>query len=83
MFNNWNLKKHILMSSIISIGVAIFTFLVLKPISLASSIGIISATDKNGPSAIYTNFGLNVVIVLSLLTFVLGLSSYKFIKDRD
>ena len=80
MFNNWNLKKHILMSSIISVCVAVFTFLVLKPVSLASSIGIITAVDKNGPSAIYTNFGFNLVVVLSLLTFVFLMSSYNLVK---
>lgn len=83
MFNNWSLKKHFLGSSLISFSVGLFVYLLIKPSNSVSAVGIIISKD---PSAIYnylgTDFGFNLVIVISLLVFIFAMNSYKFLNDK-
>lgn len=83
MFDKWNLRKHILGSSLLSFSVGLFVYFLIKPSNLSSTIGIITG---EGLSAIYahleTNFGFHLVIVISLLVFIFAMNCYKLLKDK-
>ena len=77
MFNNWNIVKHTSMSVIFSLAIGLISYFIIKPDNSSSSIGIIGG---EGPTAIYTNFGFDTVINISIGVFILTMISYKLIK---
>lgn len=77
MFNNWNIVKHTSMSVIFSLAIGLISYFIIKPDNSSSSIGIIGG---EGPTAIYTNFGFDAVINISIGVFILTMISYKLIK---
>ena len=77
MFNNWNIVKHTLMSAVVSLCIGLISYLIIKPESSSSSIGIIGG---EGPTAIYANFGFDTVIRITIVIFILTMFCYKLIK---
>ncbi|AUN14620.1 hypothetical protein JGS6364_03431 [[Clostridium] sordellii] len=75
MFNNWNFKKHMLISGIISCLAGLSILFHSK-----SSLGTIQGLD-GGPNAIYISYDFTTAILITILTFVLSLISYKLIKN--
>ncbi|EPZ62234.1 putative membrane protein [[Clostridium] sordellii ATCC 9714] len=75
MFNNWNLKKHMLISVIISCLAGLSILFHSK-----SSLGAIQGLD-GGPNAFIFLMIFTTAILITILTFVLSLISYKLIKN--
>ncbi|WP_373600196.1 hypothetical protein [Paraclostridium bifermentans] len=74
MFNNWNFKKHTIMSILISLGIGMYI-----AIGSVSSVGSIEGID-GGPSAMYISYNLSTAVLIATLTLVLSLASYNLIK---
>ena len=77
MFNNWSIVKHMVMSVIVSLCIGLISYFIIKPTNSSSSIGII---EGEGPTAIYTNLGLDTIISISIVVFILTMICYKLIK---
>jgi len=77
MFNNWNIVKHTSMSVVVSLCIGLISYFIIKPNNSSTSIGIIGG---EGPSAIYTTMGFDVVINISIVAFILAMVCYKLIK---
>lgn len=76
MFENWNLKKHIIMSTILSAIICIVSYIIINPLESAV-IGLI--TDRGDISV---NMGIVHVIVITLIALLLTLCSYIIINKK-
>jgi len=74
ILENWDLKKHILLSAV----VAIFFYLILNNLN-GSSVGLIGGED--GPTAVFlaTNTSKSIISILMSFSFVLAM--YKPFKN--
>lgn len=81
MIKNWDLKKHIIVSVILSICVVSIAYILIKPTG-ASSMGIITSTDGSGSSAIYYTNDTYKVVISGAVAFVLSMGSYLLLKKN-
>lgn len=75
MLNNWNFKKHIIMSIIISMIVCLLSYIIINP----SSSAVTGLLFTNG-IVMSINTGIVNIVVITSITLLLTLSSYKIIK---
>lgn len=75
MLNNWNFKKHIIMSIIISMIVCLLSYIIINP----SSSAVTGLLFTNGV-VVYINTGIVNIVVITSITLLLTLFSYKIIK---
>jgi Na+-transporting methylmalonyl-CoA/oxaloacetate decarboxylase beta subunit len=79
-FIGWNVKKHALLSMILS-SVLVFLLRAITRNQTAASIGIIGGAD--GPTAIFISsklFSLDIIAILFLALFIIFMVLYGLIK---
>lgn len=75
MLNNWNFKKHAIMSIIFSSAICLLSYIIINP----SNSAIIGLILTNGNS-LSINMGIVNIIFVTLITLILSLLSYKIIR---
>ncbi len=78
MLNNWNFKKHIIMSIIISMIVCLLSYIIINP----SSSSVTGLLFTNGV-VMSINTGIVNIVVITSITLLLTLFSYKIIKKQQ
>lgn len=81
MIKNWDFKKHIIVSVILSICVVLITYILIKPTG-ASSMGIITSNDGSGPNALYYTNDTYKVLLSGSVAFVLSMISYLLLNKN-
>ncbi|MCR8746991.1 hypothetical protein [Romboutsia lituseburensis] len=77
MFNNWSLGKHILTSLLLSIFIGTILYLTIKFKHISTLTEMI---EDNGQSSTVTITETSGVIFISLVTFIISMIGYRFVK---
>ena len=77
MLNNWNFKKHIIMSIIFSAVICLLSYIIINP-DRSAIIGLILTNGKS----FSINIGIVHIILITSITLLLSLLSYKIIKKQ-
>lgn len=75
MLSNWNFKKHTIMSIVFSVLICLLSYIIINP----SNSAVIGLILTNGRS-ISVNMGIVYIVIITLISLLLTLFSYKIIK---
>ena len=75
MFNNWNFRKHTIMSIIFSSAICLLSYIIINP-SNSAIIGLILTIGND----LSINMGIVLIIFITSITLLLSLFSYKIIR---
>lgn len=79
MLNNWNFKKHLIMSIIFSSAICLLSYIIINPSNSAVT-GLMLTNWKNWHISLSINMGIVNIIFITLIALLLSLLSYKIIK---